>query len=149
MKRREFLSTSSKIFCACATGVGISMIQGCSNNVVSSPTPNQDSETLVIDLNTDEFSVLLTSGGSLVTDGNNITNQGLLLFRTTNEVKAFRNDCTHSGYNLMPFSNGVSVCTSGHGGRFNTNGQAISSPATGSLRQYTTELENDILTIYS
>ena len=76
------------------------MIQCCSNNVVSSPTPNQDSETLVIDLNTDEFSVLLTSGGSLVTDGNNITNQGLLLFRTTNEVKAFRNDCTHSGYNF-------------------------------------------------
>ena len=148
VKRREFLNTSSKIFCACATGAGLSLIQSCSKNVVSSPIEDGQSEELQIDLNSDGFTPLLLNGGSVVTDGNVISSQGLILLRFSNTVKAFRNNCTHSGYDLMPFSNGVSVCTSGHGGRFNTNGQAISSPATGSLREYLTQLDEPLLTIY-
>ena len=149
MKRRDFLETSTKILCACATGSGLALVQGCTSNVATSPDPNEESEELIIDLLSDGFTALLEQGGSVVTDGNIIDSQGLLLYRTGNEVRAFRNNCTHSGWDLRPFVNGVSVCVSGHGGRFNTNGTAIASPASGTLRQYNTVLDGNSLTIYS
>ena len=78
-----------------------------------------------------------------------IDSQGLLLYRTGNEVRAFRNNCTHSGWDLRPFVNGVSVCISGHGGRFDTNGKAIASPASCTLIKYDTLLDGNSLTIFS
>ena len=149
MKRREFLETSTKVLCACVAGSGIGLLQSCSNNVATSPGSNEESEELIIDLLSDGFTALLEQGGSVVTDGNIIDSQGLLLYRTGNEVRAFRNNCTHSGWDLLPFVNGVSVCFSGHGGRFDTNGKAIASPASGTLRQYDTVLDGNSLTIYS
>ena len=149
MKRREFLETSTKVLCACVAGSGIGLLQSCSNNVATSPDQDGESEELIIDLLSDGFTALLEQGGSVVTDGNIIDSQGLLLYRSGNEVRAFRNNCTHSGWDLRPFVNGVSVCVSGHGGRFNTNGTAISSPASGTLRQYDTILDGNSLTIHS
>ena len=149
MKRRDFLETSTKILCACAAGSGLALVQGCTNNIATSPDTNEESEELIIDLLSDGFTALLEQGGSVVTDGNIIDSQGLLLYRTGNEVRAFRNNCTHSGWDLRPFVNGVSVCVSGHGGSFNTNGTAIASPASGTLRKYDTVLDGNSLTIYS
>ena len=149
MKRRDFLETSTKIICACAASSGLALVQSCTNNVATSPDPSEDQEELIIDLLNDDFTALLEEGGSVVTDGNIIDSQGLLLYRTGNEVRAFRNNCTHSGWDLLPFVNGVSVCFSGHGGRFDTNGKAIASPASGTLRQYDTVLDGNSLTIYS
>ena len=77
-----------------------------------------------------------------------IDNIGLLLYRKSeNEILAFTRRCTHAGYEIGAFSGGVSVCSSGHGGRFDTNGKAISRPATGSLRQYQAVLSGSTLTI--
>ena len=149
MKRRDFLETSTKIICACAASSGLALVQSCTNNVATSPDPSEDQEELIIDLLNDDFTALLEEGGSVVTDGNIIDSQGLLLYRTGNEVRAFRNNCTHSGWDLLPFVNGVSVCFSGHGGRFDTNGKAIASPASGTLRQYETFLDGNSLTIFS
>ena len=149
MKRREFLGTSTKVLCACLAGSGIGFLQSCSNNVATSPDIDGESEELIIDLLSDGFTALLEQGGSVVTDGNIIDSQGLLLYRIENEVRAFRNNCTHSGWDLRPFVNGVSVCFSGHGGRFDTNGKAIASPASGTLRQYDTLLDGNLLTIFS
>ena len=97
MKRRDFLETSTKILCACAAGSGLAIVQGCTSNVATSPDPNEESEELIIDLLSDGFTALLEQGGSVVTDGNIIDSQGLLLYRTGSEVRAFRNNCTHSG----------------------------------------------------
>ena len=149
MKRRDFLETSTKIICACAASSGLTLVQSCTKNVTTSSDPNGESEELIIDLLSDGFTALLDQGGSVVTDGNIIDSQGLLLYRTGNEVKAFRNNCTHSGWDLRPFVNGVSICVSGHGGRFDTNGKAIASPASGTLRQYDTLLDGNSLTIFS
>ena len=148
MKRREFIETSTKLLCACAAGSGMAFIQSCTNNVATSPNTD-DTEELIIDLLSDGFSALLDEGGSVVTNGNVIDSQGLLLYRTGNEVRAFRNDCTHSGWELRPFVNGVSICISGHGGSFNTNGSAIASPASGTLKKYDTVLKKTTLTIFS
>ena len=94
MKRRDFLEASTKILCACAAGSGLALVQGCTSNVATSPDPNEESEELIIDLLSDGFTALLEQGGSVVTDGNIIDSQGLLLYRTGNEVRAFRNNCT-------------------------------------------------------
>jgi nitrite reductase/ring-hydroxylating ferredoxin subunit len=144
MKRREFLSNTSKILCACTISSGVSIIQSCTNNVVM---PSEEGEELVINLELEEYNPLLQDGGSIVIPGNIIDSQGLLLFRTGDTIKAYTNNCTHSGYDLTPFQNGVSTCVSGHGGKFNTNGNAISGPANGSLKEYDTEMNQNILTI--
>jgi len=148
MKRREFINTSSKIICACASGIGLVAMSSCAENVVE-PIEKQNSDVqLDIDINLDEYSILKSEGGSVVTSGNSVNSQGLLLVRVDAEVRAFENNCTHSGYDLYPFNNGISNCTSSHGGQFNTNGEAVSSPASGRLQEYATELNGNILTIF-
>jgi len=149
MKRREFLQTSTKVLCACVTGSGLSIIQSCTNNVAVSPDLEGDGDGLLIDITSSGFTPLLVEGGSVVTNGNAIDSRGLVLVRVGDEIKAYKNSCTHSGYALAAYDNGVSVCTSGHGGSFNTNGQAISSPASTGLKEYLTAFENNILTIFS
>ena len=148
MKRREFINTSSKILCACASGIGLVAMSSCAENVVE-PIEKQNSDVQFdIDINLDEYSILKSEGGSVVTSGNSVNSQGLVLVRVDAEVRAFENNCTHSGYDLYPFNNGVSNCTSSHGGQFNTNGEAVSSPASGRLQEYATELNGNILTIF-
>ena len=122
MKRREFISNTSKILCACTISSGVSIIQSCTNNVVM---PSEEGQELSINLELEEYNPLLQDGGSIVIPGNIIDSQGLLLLRTGDTIKAFTNNCTHSGYDLTPFQNGISTCVSGHGGRFNTSGNAI------------------------
>ena len=148
MKRREFISTSSKILCACASGIGLVALNGCAKNVVEPYDTENSDVQLDIDINLDEYSVLNSEGGSVVTSGNDINIQGLLLVRVSDDIRAFENNCTHSGYDLYPFNNGISNCTSSHGGQFNTNGEAVSSPASGRLQEYVTELNGNILTIF-
>lgn len=144
MKRREFISNTSKILCACTISSGVSIIQSCTNNVVM---PSEEGQELSINLELEEYNPLLQDGGSIVIPGNIIDSQGLLLLRTGDTIKAFTNNCTHSGYDLTPFQNGISTCVSGHGGKFNTSGNAISNPAYGSLREYDTEINQNILII--
>lgn len=144
MKRREFISNTSKILCACTISSGVSIIQSCTNNVVM---PSEEGQELSINLELEEYNPLLQDGGSIVIPGNIIDSQGLLLLRTGDTIKAFTNNCTHSGYDLTPFQNGISTCVSGHGGKFNTSGNAISHPAYGSLREYDTEINQNILII--
>ena len=149
MKRREFLNTSAKALCACMAGTGISLIQSCTNNVVESPASGGDGDELLIDITSTGFTALLTDGGSVITNGNSIDPSGLVLLRVSDGIRAFQNRCTHSSYPLQPFNNGVAMCTSGHGGSFNTNGQGISPPAYTSLKEYTTSLEGNDLTVFS
>lgn len=144
MKRREFISNTSKILCACTISSGVSIIQSCTNNVVM---PSEEGQELSINLELEEYNPLLQDGGSIVIPGNIIDSQGLLLLRTGDTIKAYTNNCTHSGYDLTPFQNGISTCVSGHGGKFNTSGNAISNPANGSLREYDTEINQNILII--
>ena len=144
MKRREFISNTSKILCACTISSGVSIIQSCTNNVVM---PSEEGQELSINLELEEYNPLLQDGGSIVIPGNIIDSQGLLLLRTGDTIKAYTNNCTHSGYDLTPFQNGISTCVSGHGGKFNTSGNAISNPAYGNLREYDTEINQNILII--
>ena len=148
MNRRDFLTTSSKVACACALGAGSLLINSCSNpNEPSTPIDSTGVE-LDFDLTTDEFVPLQIDGGSVATGSNEIDSAGLLLLRSGNNIKAFTRRCTHQGVQLNAFSDGVSVCAYGHGARFNSNGQHISGPGDGSSKSYDTLLDENILTVY-
>ena len=154
MKRRKFIKESSNLICACAFGSAFTMIQSCTKNISDSESGSEDetisdnSNQLVLDLKDSNYSILQNNGGSLVIGASSIDNRGILLLRYGNDIKAFSNNCTHAGYGMRPFVNGVSICTSGHGGSFNTSGRAVSDPASGSLQQYSTQLIDDTLTIF-
>ena len=148
MNRRDFLNTSTKIACACALGATSGLISSCASPFTSSEPEDTTGVSLEFDLASNEYSVLQSEQGSVITGSNEIDSNGLLLLREADTIKAFTNNCTHSGYDLFPFSNGVSICSSGHGGRFNTDGQGISQPASGTLKSYSTSLSDNILTVY-
>ena len=148
MNRRDFLTTSSKVACACALGAGSFFIKGCSNPNESSLPIDSTGTELDFDLTTDQFIPLQVDGGSVATGINEIDSAGLLLLRSGDNVKAFTRRCTHQGVQLNAFSNGVSVCAYGHGAQFNSNGQHISGPGDGSLKSYETLLDGNVLTVF-
>ena len=145
MNRREFLATSGKAACACALGAGSLFVTHCSN-----PTDPVDSTGIELDfdLTSNEFVALQNDGGSVATGSNDIDSAGLLLLRSDNNVKAFTRRCTHQGVQLNAFSDGVALCAFGHGAQFNSNGQHISGPGSGSLKSYETLLDGNTLTVY-
>ena len=147
MNRRDFLNTSTKIACACALGGMSGLVTSCFS-ITSSESEDTTGISLEFDLASNDYLPLQSEGGSVTTGSNEIDSNGLLLLREADKIKAFTNNCTHSGYDLLPFSNGTSTCSSGHGGRFNSDGQAISHPASGTLKSYSTSLLDNILTVY-
>ena len=148
MNRRDFLTTSSKVACACALGAGSLLINSCSNPNESTTPIDSTGVELDFSRKTDEFVPLQIDGGSVVTGVNEIDSAGLLLLRSGDNIKAFTRRCTHQGVQLNAFSDGVSVCAYGHGAQFNSNGQHISGPGDGSLKSYDTLLDENILTVY-
>ena len=146
MKRREFISSSVKLAGACAFGCANILKVGCANEI-EADFDNNGEEYISIDISDDKYSLLQNDGGSIVIAGNQIDLKGLLLVRVEENIYAYSNNCTHSGYELRPFQNGVSICTQ-HGATFNLSGKAISGPASGSLKSYPTELIENILKIF-
>ena len=148
MNRRDFLRTSSKVACACALGAGSFLTKSCSNP--NEPSTPIDSTGIELDFNltTDEFIALQIDGGSVATGSNEIDSAGLLLLRSGDNIKAFTRRCTHQGVQVNAFYNGVALCANGHGAQFNTNGQHISGPGSGSLKSYDTLLDGNVLTVF-
>ena len=148
MNRRDFLTTSSKVACACALGAGSFLVSSCSNPNESTTPIDSTGVELDFVLTADEFVPLQIDGGSVVTGSNEIDSAGLLLLRSGDNIKAFTRRCTHQGVQLNPFSNSVSVCAYGHGAQFNANGNHISGPGGGSLKSYETLLDENVLTVF-
>ena len=79
---------------------------------------------------------------------NELDSMGLLFLREGNSIKAFANRCTHASYDLRPFDDsGLSTCI-GHGAQFNTDGEAVTGPATRSLKSFETLLNENELTVF-
>ena len=147
MNRRDFLSTSSKAACACALGTASVLLSHCSAPTDPSTPIDSTGVELEFDLLDSNFAPLQVDGGSVTTGANEIDLLGLLLLRSGDEIKAFTKSCTHEGGPLNAFSNGIARCN-WHQAEFNSNGEAISAPATGSLKSYDTELNGDLLTVF-
>ncbi len=153
MKRRDFVKSSSAILCSCVTGIGLGSLISCEDNSYDSYDTDQDSNTgdisMSIDISLPEHSMLSEINGTSFLGANVIDSKGLLLVRSSNStIKAFSRRCTHSSYQVVPYSsNGIANCSSSHGGSFDLNGNVVNSPPVSSLKSYETLLENNILKI--
>ena len=153
MKRRDFVKSSGAVLCSCVTGIGLGSLISCEDNSYDSYDTDQDSNTgdisISIDISLPEHSMLSEINGTSFLSANVIDSKGLLLVRSSNSIiKAFSRRCTHSSYQVVPYSsNGIANCSSSHGGSFDLNGNVVNSPPVSPLRSYETLLENNILKI--
>lgn len=148
MERKDFieqvgLSTASILIFGC--------MQGCSKS--DSPAPAQPSGSnnnsnkpidFTIDITTNPFASLSTSGGFYVDRTNNI-----IIARTlTNEFLAVSSLCTHQQVTLEFQANSNRFYCSGHGSAFNSKGAVLNGPAASSLKQYKTAISGNSLRIF-
>ena len=156
MNRRDFIKNSCGLACACVGVSAISLLQSCEDNKAYEQNSNEgvdipdSGNQIVINIQDAQYQSLINTGGSIVTSSNSIDSLGLLLIRSSEtQIKAFSRRCTHSSYRVNAFnSQGLAVCSSGHGGSFNTSGQVAAGPPSASLTSYNTSLDNDTLTIF-
>jgi len=106
-----------------------------------------DGKLLYIDITNDMYSKLQNTGEFI-----NDTDHYVLLLRKTDEsILAFSNCCPHLGTsNRWSYSNGSFRCAN-HGNSFGTGtgfvANCSSNSTSGNLKQYTTLLNQDILTV--
>ena len=156
MNRRDFIKNSCGMACACIGLSAVSLFQSCEDNKAYERntndgviTPDSDNQ-IALSILDPQYQSLTNISGSAVTSSNSIDSLGLLLIRSSeSQIKAFSRRCTHSSYKVNAFnSQGLAVCSSGHGGSFNTNGRVAAGPPTANLTSYGTTLENETLTIF-
>ena len=152
MNRRNFIKKSGMAACACVGASALSLLQSCEDNTAYDQNTNNDGDNDIqfsIDISQAPHQNLESIGGTSVLAPNSIDSLGLLLIRSSeNNIKAFSRRCTHSSYSINAFnSQGLAVCSSGHGGSFNTSGSVAAGPPSARLTSYNTSLNESILTI--
>ena len=152
MNRRNFIKKSSFAACACVGASALSLLQSCEDNTAYDQDTDNDGDNdiqLSVDISQDPHRNLEVVGGTSVLGPNEIDSKGLLLVRTSeDDFKVLSRRCTHSSYSVNDFnSQGLAMCSSGHGGGFNANGNVVSGPPSASLSSYSSSFSNNILII--
>ena len=151
MDRRDFIKSTCSAACACVSISAFSFLQSCEDNkAYEQNVDGSDSDIqLSIDISQSPHQDLESIGGTSVLSSNSIDSLGLLLVRSSvDNINAFSRRCTHSSYSVNAFNNeGLAICSSGHGGSFNTSGNVAASPPSSRLTSYNTSLIGNTLTI--
>ena len=152
MNRRNFIKNSSFAACACVGVSALSFLQSCEDNTAYDQNTDNDGDNdiqLSVDISQDPHRNLEVIGGTSILGPNEIDSRGLLLVRTSeNNFRVLSRRCTHSSYSVNDFnSQGLAMCSSGHGGGFNANGNVVSGPPSASLLSYSSSFSNNILVI--
>tara|TARA_E500000081_G_C5984448_1_gene283939 strand:+ start:69 stop:533 length:465 start_codon:yes stop_codon:yes gene_type:complete len=152
MNRRNFIKKSSFAACACVGVSALSFLQSCEDNTAYDQNTDNDGDNdiqLSVDISQDPHRNLEVVGGTSILGPNEIDSRGLLLVRISeNNFRVLSRRCTHSSYSVNDFnSQGLAMCSSGHGGGFNANGNVVSGPPSASLLSYSSSFSNNILVI--
>ena len=152
MNRRKFIKKSSFAACACVSVSALSFLQSCEDNTAYDQNTDNDGDNdiqLSVDISQDPHRNLEVIGGTSILGPNEIDSRGLLLVRISeNNFRVLSRRCTHSSYSVNDFnSQGLAMCSSGHGGGFNANGNVVSGPPSASLLSYSSSFSNNILVI--
>ena len=152
MDRRNFIKKSSFAACACVSVSALSFLQSCEDNTAYDQNTDNDGDNdiqLSVDISQDPHRNLEVVGGTSILGPNEIDSRGLLLVRISeNNFRVLSRRCTHSSYSVNDFnSQGLAMCSSGHGGGFNANGNVVSGPPSASLLSYSSSFSNNILVI--
>ena len=150
MNRRDFLDKTAKSICACLITSSSIINVSCEANLENIISSN-DKLTEDFNINEDSLKELKSINGTGFVNESVLDPKGLLFIRkSTEEIKVYSRNCTHRGYKVNPFnSNIISVCSSGHGGEFDSNGSGISNPASGSLKSFRNYLDGDVISVYN
>lgn len=149
MKRREFCGHACQVASIVTLG---SLAQGCgggptSPSARSVPSLAGATATLVngaVTLTIDAASPLTAVGSAALVQS---PLGALLVVRTApGTFTAVTAICTHEACTITGFDGSAFVCPC-HGSEYNTSGRVLSGPAPSSLRQFTTQFANNILTI--
>lgn len=105
------------------------------------PDPDNPMEnTVTIDLNDDNFSSLVSTGGSQVVDN-------VMVINTGDGFIALSSVCTHQGCQVSYDHGNENLPCPCHGSIFSTTGSVLNGPASSPLKKYDVTQEGDILTI--
>jgi Rieske Fe-S protein len=127
------------------------MVAGCSDsptspsaNVPSLPTVTGTVGSGSVSVTVDAASPLANVGGAALVQAGNAS---YLVSRTSQSAfTALTATCTHEGCTVTGFQSPLYVCPC-HGSQYNTSGTVVMGPATQPLRQFTTQFNNNVLTI--
>ena len=151
MNRRDFIKNTCSAACACVGVSALGLLQSCEDNKAYEQNVDDGDNDIQfsIDISQSPYQDLESVGGTAVLSPNSIDSLGLLLIRVSeNNINAFSRRCTHSSYSVNAFnSQGLAVCSSGHGGSFTTSGSVAAGPPSARLTSYNTSLNESILTI--
>jgi cytochrome b6-f complex iron-sulfur subunit len=97
-----------------------------------------------VSVTVDPSSPLGSVGGAALVQA---SNQFFLVARTSaNGFTALTAICTHEGCTITGFQSPMYVCPC-HGSQYSASGAVLSGPANQSLRQFTTQFSNNVLSI--
>ena len=150
--RRDFFANTCRLASVAAlSGVVASALESCGGSSPASPGGTAASLPIVNGAASGSTITLTVTGTALATTGAMAlvrTSSGdVLVARTAGDTfVALSAACTHQNCEVTAFADQTYICTC-HGSEFNTSGQVVRGPAATSLRKYTTQFANDILTI--
>lgn len=102
-----------------------------------------DGNTVTLDLSHSELQNLKNEGEWLL-----IRDAKTLVVNIDGEIyRAFTSVCTHTGCSTNWAFNGELFTCTCHNSKFNTSGAVVQGPANSDLEEFSTKLEDDILTI--
>ena len=147
MKRRAFCERACGAISAAALA---SSLAGCSSptspssrSVPALPTINGTVSGSVVSIAVGGSALANVGGAALVQSSRG---NFLVVHAADTAFRAFTAVCTHETCTITGFDGSLFVCPC-HGSEFNTNGGVSKGPAGSSLRQFTTQFANDVLTI--
>lgn len=103
-------------------------------------TGNTGNNKITLDLTDPAYSVLNTSGGSLVY-------LNLIIANTGTSFVALAKACTHAGCTVNYDSGAKNFPCPCHGSKFSLTGSVVNGPATVALKSYSVSRNGDILTV--
>jgi len=142
MERKEFLSL---IGLGSASALAAVCLGSCSKSADGStqPTPPTTNVNITLDLTQTANSALATPGGYIYTGG-------IIVAKTmAGSFIAVSQYCTHQGFTILYEGTNQRFYCPSHLATFSNAGAVTGGPATTSLKQYSTSLNGNTLTISS
>jgi cytochrome b6-f complex iron-sulfur subunit len=152
--RRQFCTRTCSVAALAALGGGLtSALQGCGGgggptspggNATALPTVVGTFTNGAITVSIDTASPLAGVGAAALV--RTTAGDVLVAHTAADTFVALSSTCTHQTCEITGFASSVFVCPC-HGSEFDTSGHVVRGPALSSLRQYTTQFANSVLTI--
>lgn len=146
LSRRRFLADSTKLIvvvtsfsvipCACSNE------QSTGGKKIRTTLDIRDGK-IVLDINKSPYRTLKNIGSGVNLDIEAEPKPLIVTRVSYAEVAAFSSQCPHAGYQVLLPDNGVLLCESGHGGKFDIRGNVTHGPPKSNLEKFTARLDGN------